>query len=325
MALISPDPYVVGKGGGSPTTIDVGTGAAQPRGIESILEFNGLQLNNRSLLDTYMVTQIDGLSDADVRDSRDVNPGRHGETAFNAYYGGRTIVLTGKVRAHTIQKLRDMQEALRQAFADISTERALLIGAENSANAIVIDCKKSQPIAMSEVQQDLTYRRDFQVTLRASNPRFLSFNQEWLTWTAAAPLTPGDTQGIMTLTNLGNFGAEPVVRIDGPVLADVAGGPALKLTATTTRFGVITKRSFTINAKPGSKVAIADGSYMELDSAQRTLVEVGANRLVRSNIFSQLDVESDWAEFAPGETTIELTSYGPSQPLVVVRYRHTYL
>lgn len=324
MGLIALRPYVVGKGGGDPKHIDFGTGRAQPRGVESFLNYDGFLLNNRKFLDTYLVTSIDGLSDADVRDSRDINPGRHGETYFNAYYGGRTIVLTGKIRAHTIQKLRDMQQALRQAFSDLDDERPLIFGAEDANNSVYLNCKKSQPIAMSEVQQDFTYRRDFQVTLRASNPRFLSYDQEWLTWRATDPLTPGQAIGVVKLVNDGNFGAEPVVQIDGPVLAAVNGGPALKLSAVQNVGGVITRRSFTINAKSGTTTAIPKGHYLELDSAQRTLVEVGLRR-VKTNIFDQLDISSDWAEFSPGESTIELKSYGPSQPTLLVRYRHTYL
>lgn len=324
MGLIALRPYVVGKGGGDPNRIDFGTGRAQPRGVESFLNYDGFLLNNRKLLDTYVITQIDGLADPDVRDSRDVNPGRHGETYFNAYYGGRTIALTGKIRANTIQKLRDMQMELRQAFSDLGDERPLIFGAEDASSAVYLNCKKSQPIAMSEVQADFTYRRDFQVTLRASNPRFLSYDQEWLTWRATTPLTPGRVVGVIKLTNDGNFGAEPVVQIDGPVLAAVNGGPALKLSAVQNIGGVITRRSFTINARPGTTIAVAKGHYLELDSARRTLVDVGLNR-VKTNIFDQLDITSDWTEFPPGDSTIELTSYGPSQPTMLVRYRHTYL
>lgn len=324
MGLIALRPYVVGKGGGDPKLIDFGTGRAQPRGVESLLNYDGFLLNNRKLLDTYLVTTIDGLADPDVRDSRDVNPGRHGETYFNAYYGGRTVVLTGKIRANTIHKLRDMQQALRQAFNNLDGERPLIFGAEDANNSVYLNCKKSQPIAMSEIQQDFTYRRDFQVTLRASNPRFLSFDQEWLTWRAPAPMAPGETAAVIKLVNNGNFGAEPVVQIDGPILAATNGGPALRLSAAQNNGGVITRSSFTLNAKPGTTTAIPEGHYLELDSARRTLVEVGNHR-IKTNVFGQFDISSDWTEFPPGESTIELKSYGPSQPTMLVRYQHTYL
>src|SRR5436190_4430087 len=124
--ILSTPATVIGLGSGLPGESIQGTKTSGPRGIESIIEYNGLTLNNRAWVDTYLVTNIGGIDDADIRDSREVNPGQHGETPFAAFYGGRTITLTGKVVAQTIWKLRDLQQALRQAFADISQERPLV-------------------------------------------------------------------------------------------------------------------------------------------------------------------------------------------------------
>src|SRR3954449_8748285 len=97
---------------GDASGIVPGTGASGPPGVESVLEYNGSYLNVRDWIETYLVTAIDGLADADVRDARDVNPQQHGETYFDAFYGGRSVVLTGKIRAMTLAKLRDMQQGL---------------------------------------------------------------------------------------------------------------------------------------------------------------------------------------------------------------------
>lgn len=156
-----------------------GTGASGPRGVEAIFEYNGIVMNDRRLVDTFLVTQIDGFDDADVRDTRDLNPGQHGETPGNSFYGGRTIVLSGKITTRTISKMRDMQQGLRQAFADISKELPLIIRTQDPNKDLMINCKKQMTIRMPEAQDTPNeFRRSFQITLRASNPRFLSVVQE---------------------------------------------------------------------------------------------------------------------------------------------------
>jgi hypothetical protein len=152
-----------------------GSGKSGPAGIESVLEYNGAFLNVRNWIDTYLVTTIGGLDDADVRDSREVNPGYHGETAFKGYYGGRTITLSGKVYAHTLFKLRDMQQGLRQAFAQLDRELPLVFRTNDPNLDMMINCKKSQAIQMADEQRTANhFERPFQIILRASNPRFLS-------------------------------------------------------------------------------------------------------------------------------------------------------
>ena len=164
-----------GLGTGSVVDGTPGTGRSGPRGIESVIEYNGLYLNIREWIDTYLVTTIGGIDDADVRDSREVNPGYHGETAFEGFYGGRTLTLSGKVYTKTLFKLRDMQQALRQAFADLSQELPLIFRTPDPNLDLMLICKKSQPMQMADEQRTANhFERPFLITLRASNPRFLS-------------------------------------------------------------------------------------------------------------------------------------------------------
>jgi len=152
-----------------------GTGKSGPRGIESVLEYNGLFMNVREWVDTYLVTTIGGIDDADIRDVREVNPGYHGETAFESFYGGRTITLSGKVYSKTLFKLRDMQQGLRQAFAQLDQEMPLVFRTNDPDLDMMIYAKKSQSVQMADEQRTANhFERPFLVTLRASNPRFLS-------------------------------------------------------------------------------------------------------------------------------------------------------
>src|SRR4051812_22536227 len=79
-----------------------------PHGVESTLDYNGYLFNDRRKLDWVYVKSISGLEDADVRDTREVIEGRHGETAFEPHYGGRTVSIRGYLEAGNINKLRDI-------------------------------------------------------------------------------------------------------------------------------------------------------------------------------------------------------------------------
>ena len=165
MSIIEHPPYSATFGSGSGEGYTAGTGTAQPIGLESVLEYNTLRINDRSVYDTIRLTSIDGLGDADVRDSRVAYPGEHGEIASEALYGGRTITLTGRLEAGNISKLRDLAQALRSAFVDLQ-ELPLTFIAPNPANNIQIYCRKVGPISIKEEQTNAQYWRNFQVTLR---------------------------------------------------------------------------------------------------------------------------------------------------------------
>lgn len=90
-----------------------------PPGLESVVCWNGLRLNERRLADRWFLSSIDGLMDADIRDSREVNPGEHGETAFESLYGGRTVVLEGRAEAGNMAKMRELQEQLKRVSAPL--------------------------------------------------------------------------------------------------------------------------------------------------------------------------------------------------------------
>lgn len=162
-----------GLGGGDADVSLHGTGRAVPRGVETLFQYNGLILNDRSVIDKYRIISIDGLDDADIRDSRDENPADDGETPNSAFYGGRTIAINGRVEAYELNKLRDMIQALRTAFADITQERQLHFLTGNGETDHYINCKKFSRNQIGEEQKHLNhFFRDFTITLRASDPCF---------------------------------------------------------------------------------------------------------------------------------------------------------
>lgn len=169
----------VAGGQGDPNLSITGTGISVPMGLEAIFSYNGLIMNDLSVFDKYRVMGIDGLGDPDIRDTREDKPGEDGEDAYDSYYSGRTIVLQVRVEAYEIKKLRDMEEALRNAFVNMS-EKPLYFLSVNSEQDHYIMCKKSSSLTKTESVESLNFRhfRDWQITLRASDPRFYRTNEK---------------------------------------------------------------------------------------------------------------------------------------------------
>jgi len=213
--VISVQNQAIGLGTGSSVDRIIGTKQSGPRGVEAIIEYNGLFLNVRDWIDTYVVTNIDGIDDADVRDSREELPGDHGEAPGQAFYGGRTIVLQGYIETKTMWKMRDMMQALRQAFSNLSQEQPLRFHHPDPTLTIEIFCKKSQKLQIVEEQSTLNYfKRNFSIYLRASNPRFTTRDEVYMT----SGIFPGSSYDdiLFSLNNYGNFPAQPVFYMTGP-------------------------------------------------------------------------------------------------------------
>ena len=176
MSPILLPPVEQGLASGDPLIALEGTGTSAPQGLEALLEYNGIYLHDRSTIDKIRIVDLDGFQDADIRDTREVNPQDHGETPFDAFYGGRTLTIAGRIEAHNVKKLRDMQQALRTAFLDLE-EKPLIIRTGSLDTDVYINCKKVSALQGRESQSNFVFYRDFLLTLRASNPRFLSYRE----------------------------------------------------------------------------------------------------------------------------------------------------
>lgn len=163
---------------GSATVAMPGSGTSQPGGLECTFQYNSLTMHDRTYIDRIRITKLDGFQDADIRDSREPNPADHGETAFEAWYGGRTMTIEGRIEANNVNKLRDMQQAFRYAFSGLKENPFYILKASSidyGADDVQINCRKLSPIQMTEQQTNgNNFFRDFQVILRASKPWFES-------------------------------------------------------------------------------------------------------------------------------------------------------
>ena len=217
MAFVSLRSVIAGFGSGDVTDRVIGSKTAAPGGIESLIEFNQLFMNQREWIDTYVVTDLLGTDDADVRDSRELNPEAHGETPGNAFYGGRTINLQGTIQAKTLWKMQDMKQALRTAFADISVERPLIIHGATLDQTYYIMGKKSQKIDIPEKQETPnSFNRKFSVMIRCSLPWFLSYKQNYVQYVYQG--SDSVSAIVFNVVNEGNFEARPYFELYGPMI-----------------------------------------------------------------------------------------------------------
>lgn len=91
-----------------------------PRGAKAVLKYNGLLMNDRRRMDRIVITEAGGLDDPDVRDARDPNPDRDGETPLDALYSGRTITLKGYIQAGNVDMMDKLWSDLKDAFDDLA-------------------------------------------------------------------------------------------------------------------------------------------------------------------------------------------------------------
>ena len=118
MPLLELTPQVYGAEWGDPNLSQEGSGLSFPTGLETVFEYDGMVFDKLDQVDKIRVQKIDGLFDADIRDNRENNPSSDGETALDSFYGGRTIVFTGRIEAYRAG------EAPRHA-ASLSARRSL--------------------------------------------------------------------------------------------------------------------------------------------------------------------------------------------------------
>jgi hypothetical protein len=210
---------VAGLTGGDSNERIIGSKRSGPVGIESIIEYRSaypIYLNVIDWIDTFIVVSISGIDGADLRAGAQPNPGGQGETPTDALFGGRTLVITGKQYAKTIWKLRDMQLGLRGSFVDIKTEYPLIFHALDPTDDLMLMCKLADKIQIVDQQTTKNdFVRDFQLSVRASNPRFLSVIRQV---NSAQATGAGNFDGIVfTAYNNGNYRAQTTIELTGPM------------------------------------------------------------------------------------------------------------
>lgn len=146
-----------------------GSRTAAPHSLQATLSFNGIKLNDRTVVDRYRIIQIDGFQGPSIRNAMEPNPGDHGSTPLDNTLGERTMLITGKIVAHNMDKLEDMQMALRTAFYSM-TEKPLIVSVADINRDVEIMARMTDKLGMVDKQDNDRFERDFQITLVATDP-----------------------------------------------------------------------------------------------------------------------------------------------------------
>lgn len=88
-------------------------------GLQSIIQYNGLNMNDRLRPDRYLMTKITGLGQADIRDNRIQRPADHGEIPYDSFYGGTTLTFEGKMESNSLSEIGRLEADLRAALGSL--------------------------------------------------------------------------------------------------------------------------------------------------------------------------------------------------------------
>lgn len=163
----------------------------------SLAASDGIRFNLRSwdpirgaapaVSDLYRLTAVSGFENVEVRDLREPRAGNHGDIAYDAYLGGRNVVLTGRIEAYNLAQLRYMQARLkeeclaemnfiqRQGRITWGNQLGTLWIMDRDRKSVLLAPGRVIDLRMSESQKSDQFFRDFQITIRLPRPYFSSY------------------------------------------------------------------------------------------------------------------------------------------------------
>lgn len=284
---------------------------------------NTISLNDRSNeYERYVVQEIGGLWDADIRFAADSLPDQHGEVPGAAYYGGRTITFSGYIEAPNLYRLREMQHQLKLAMFPLD-EFACEIDSGDTNTSLLFNARKNAMIDGVERQINYCYRRDFMISLRMSDPRFYSAEDSSALYQPSLaailgttfPLTfnlvfgtqmSGEGQiatagSAFSIINEGNFDTQPIWIFDGPLTNP---------TITHEETGEVMALNLSLSA----------GDQIVVDTATKTVYDNdGVNR------FGIWRKGNHWLRLSPGGNDYIITVASFEGGTVSVTWRDAFL
>lgn len=158
-----------------------GSGTAKPPGLESIVDYNGITINDRRVMDKYRVRKFSGLhGGSEIRSSEENNSSSIGATPLTNLPGGKTFIIEGTIQAGNTDKLRDMQQALTTAFFSM-VERPMVFHSPLTGDCYIM-CRPTDQVSMTdEHTKNDRLVCDFQISMRATDPRIYSSTLNTLT------------------------------------------------------------------------------------------------------------------------------------------------
>lgn len=186
-----------------------------PGGVENVFQYRGLSLNDRSTDDHWRIDSVDGFYDLPrarlVEYSR---PDRHGVVVEDMYYGGRTINISGRIRAGNAAKLRQMEHTTKALlfYSQLETELRIknVTGASLLPQDYTIWCRPVNASFSEQIKADGLWSL-FKITLQAGDPRILGTIARERSLTFLSGTSFSDP--IWNYPNFGNWYAKANVRL----------------------------------------------------------------------------------------------------------------
>ncbi len=302
-----------------PIVIDpLSSSAAGILGIEARHQWNdGVVIGDMGASPRIRVESIGGLrSLADPEDIRDGAIGRRGEVTRNSFRRGKTLAYELLLQASSLADLRRLATELAATFDDLAEGRMLVTPHPDYA-AGFSRFFRGRALSLDEGEEILNpharwqYQQPFALGIRMADARFYD-PQEVIEETGdialsgglAPPLTPpvtlpdtGEGAGTVTVENVGNAAADPVIDIFGPVTNPV-------LTNLTAE-----------RALAFTGLELDASTFLRVDFFARTVKLLGT-----SDYRLKIDWgESDWWDpgvdgLAPGENLIQLRGDSIADP-----------
>ncbi len=263
----------------------------------------------------YVIYSHSGFDSPDVRLSQYTRPGEHGSVVSNQLYGGRTIVLEGRIAGATMAEYqlrrRDLQNALRIVKDARAVSQPILLKFQTTDDLLLqtyvyaakkLEFKERSPIFC-----------DFYLELFSADYNF--YDQSSQVMTLSPPSGGGATfpaifpvvfsakvGGAVTINNAGDSNSFPVLTFSG-----VFTSPHLNNSTTGEVFKV--------------NVSLSSGDVLVCDMHNKTMLLNGT-----TNALQYFDSANTWLSLIPGNNIVTLgTGLSNDTGTVRVEFRSAYI
>lgn len=120
---------------------------------------------------------VDGLRGADISSEAHPIPNAIGESPGDVFRRGKTITISGKVKALNLSALEQGVDYLEEMFAEKNL-RKLVMTRWADGITVYFNCQINQDLAVVETIDSFDYQYLFTVGLRASDPRSRKFSDD---------------------------------------------------------------------------------------------------------------------------------------------------
>lgn len=185
-----------------------------PAGLESAFNWRGVLINSRNLTARYHVDSVEGFHSLPrVRAVEFPYVARDGVAVEDLLYGGRTVILSGRVIAGNVARLRVMEQNLHHLMMFDQVTAPLVIQNGNGSNLLYgnyfFQCRPME-CSFGDIVRSDSVSATFRLVFQGADPRILSATVRERDIVFTANTTVADP--IWNFPNYGNWYAKANVQ-----------------------------------------------------------------------------------------------------------------